>query len=203
MNTNDRALKLADALLSRLPTASLPGAREKWASLIAGEITEAKKCPDEGWTKTSFFLETAEALQKERDVALLQVDALRKALERCADIGERGVVEIACDALGKSVNRNAAPLFFCNKCGWSGPKGIHPDCNYEAAAVPFIEKRNDAYRQPKGKDILGAIPDLPEQPRCPTCGDYLGTLPCWKCSGPPQDEHHCASPNCCPPDQTR
>lgn len=51
--------------------------------------------------------------------AELQNEALKKALERYANIGERGVFEIVCDALREPVNRDGP----CATCGHT--KGVH------------------------------------------------------------------------------
>jgi hypothetical protein len=60
---------------------------------------EVKLMEDEGSKLIGSQMQRAEAAEKALHDVELQVEAMRKALERCAIIGERGVVEIATDAL--------------------------------------------------------------------------------------------------------
>jgi hypothetical protein len=180
MNTNDRALKLADALLSRLPTASLPGAREKWAFLIAQEITEAKKCPDEGWTKTSFFLETAEALQKERDEKARLLETVQQQLDAekwvSAKLAEdRDYLKLQVESL-KKLALEQIPHRYEGDCPYKDDINARdPECPACKILGPVAVNRHSDY-----------LPDHPELLKghpltCGDCGAKIRTDLCIDC----------------------
>lgn len=100
MTHQERAMKLAEALLDRVKsnTALLPGTLEKWGSLIADEIAEAIKYPQEGWVKTTFFLETCAELQAERDALKAQLRTAQEVINLHATDGIEGLHCVDCVA---------------------------------------------------------------------------------------------------------
>jgi hypothetical protein len=93
---------------------------------------------------------------KERDVehAELQVSALREALAFCVD-------EYGCSYSAQGEYDGCETNYGKRKCAICRAREmLHKDS-------PPVENR---YREPKGKDILGSLPDLPEPRYCVKCG---------------------------------
>lgn len=80
----------------------------------------------------------------------LQVGAFREALAKCVD--------------GYGCSYSAQGEY--EGCSGRAPGGLCEICRGRRLLHGLTETRVDPYRQPKGKDILGAIPDLPGPPLC-------------------------------------